>query len=109
MILQFSELLIWGSSWGRGFQFHWLVLWEAGKRPEPGLYQGLKIPPLPVSYTLVTKQAVNGGLLTRRVIPTLLLTGTSGSGSIVVVVLWLPDLKGLLHCHIVVCNGLLDV
>ena len=53
--------------------------------------QGPKVPPT-TSYSLVTKQAVTRGLLTKRVIPTLLLTGTSGSGSFVVVVLWLPDL-----------------
>ena len=52
--------------------------------------QGQKIPPT-TNYSLVTKQAVNKGLLTKWVIPTLLLTGKSGSGSFVVVVLWLPD------------------
>ena len=42
------------------------------------------------SYSLVIQQAVTRGVLTKRVIPTLLLTGTSGSGLFVVVVLWLP-------------------
>ena len=46
--------------------------------------------PPTTSYSLVTKQAVTRGLLTKWDIPTLLLTGTSGSGSCVVVVLWLP-------------------
>ena len=54
------------------------------------LNQGQKIPPT-TSYTLVTKQAVTRGLLTNRVIPSLFLTGQSGSGSFVVVALWLPD------------------
>ena len=46
------------------------------------------------SYSLVTKQAVTRGLLTRQDIPTLLLTGKRGSGSFVVVVLWLPGEGG---------------
>ena len=52
--------------------------------------QGQKIFPT-TSYSLVTQQAVTGGLLTKWVIPTLCLTGKSGGGSFVVVVLWLPD------------------
>ena len=42
LILHFSKLVIWGSSWGRGFRFHWLVCAQgclsypgAGKRRVP--------------------------------------------------------------------------
>ena len=52
--------------------------------------QGQKIPPT-TSCSLVTKQAVARGLLTKWVVPSLLLTGTSCGGSFVVVVLWLPE------------------
>ena len=64
------------------------------------LLRGLSFPPLKgnfffptTSYSLVTKQAVTRGLLTKWVIPFLSLTGTTGSASFVVVVLWLPDLS----------------
>ena len=48
------------------------------------------------SYSLLTAQAVTSGLLIKRGIPTLLLTGASGSGSFVVVVLWLPGINILI-------------
>ena len=51
--------------------------------------QGLNISPT-TSYSILTKQAVTRGLLTKRVIPTLSFREENGSGSFVVVVLWLP-------------------
>ena len=58
--------------------------------PVMSLFKGRKSSPT-TSYSLVTKQALTRGLFSKWVIPTLWLTGTSGSGSFVVVVLWLPD------------------
>ena len=50
--------------------------------------------PPTASYRLVAIQAVTRGLLTKRVVPTISLTGTGGSVSFVVVVLRLPDQRG---------------
>ena len=53
----------------------WLACAESGHR-----LSRAENPPTP-SYSLVTKQAVTRGLLNKWDIPTLFLTGTSGSGS----------------------------
>ena len=54
------------------------------------LNQGQRIHPPTASYSLVTKQAVRRGLLTKWVIPTLFLAEESDSASFVLAVLRLP-------------------
>ena len=61
--------------------------------------QGQKIPPT-TSDSLVTEKAVTRGLLTTWIVPAFVLVGQSGSGSFVVVVLWLPVWACQMHIHL---------